>query len=441
MKWVVSALGLLALGLVFGMGSLVYAMYVLLAVLIVSRYLAWQWIENLGAERACDRARAQIGEVATVVVTLRNGGTLPIPWVLIEDSLTTEVLTPGQRRLEVQGERAQIIRLGAKAEVELEYRVEFRARGYYQIGPLLAESGDLFGLHRRFRVLGEPDFVTVYPKVVPVAGYDLASRRPMGEVRMTHRLFEDPTRISGVRLYQLGDAMNRIHWRATARTGRLHSKTYEPSCVAGATLLLDFHSGSYGGPGAGYCAELAVTAAVSMANAVCELGQQVGFISNGRDAADRIREEGWRHEFRTRGSARQNLGLKERSDRLAPLVVETRQGVEQFAHILETAARIELTDGLTLPQLIVEIESRLPRDATIIVIAAEVTEEAAIALGGLRRGGYAVTVILVSMNDHGVHDWAEPPEWAGRLAGQGIDFRCVFDESSLAAVCSEKLLL
>jgi uncharacterized protein (DUF58 family) len=210
--------------------------------------------------------------------------------------------------------------------------------------------------------------------------------------------------------------------------------------VAGATILLDFHRDSYRGPGAAYCLELAVTTAVSLANAVCELGQQVGFISNGRDAADRIREEGWRHEFRTRSSARQNLGMKEGSDRLAPLIVETRHGVEQFAHILETAARIERTDGLTLPQLVVETENRLPRDATIIVIAAEVTEEAAIALGGLRRGGYAVTVILVTMNEHGVRNWAEPPEWAGRLLAEGIDFRCVYDEVSLAAVCSEKLM-
>ena len=39
----------------------------------------------------------------------------------------------------------------------------------------------------------------VYPKVVPLSGYDIASRRPIGEIRMTHRLFEDPTRIAGVR--------------------------------------------------------------------------------------------------------------------------------------------------------------------------------------------------------------------------------------------------
>ena len=45
----------------------------------------------------------------------------------------------------------------------------------------------------------EPIYIMVYPKVVPLPGYDLASRRPIGEIRLTHRLFEDPTRIAGIR--------------------------------------------------------------------------------------------------------------------------------------------------------------------------------------------------------------------------------------------------
>ena len=38
------------------------------------------------------------------------------------------------------------------------------------------------------------------------------------------------------------------------------------------------------------------------------MGQQMGFISNGRDAADRIREEGWRAEFLTRKDAMRRAG-------------------------------------------------------------------------------------------------------------------------------------
>ena len=43
MKWLLGALALLLVGLVFQLGLLVYGMYALLGVLLVSRYLAWAW--------------------------------------------------------------------------------------------------------------------------------------------------------------------------------------------------------------------------------------------------------------------------------------------------------------------------------------------------------------------------------------------------------------
>src|SRR4029079_14826231 len=131
-------------------------------------------------------------------------------------------------------------------------------RGYYQIGPLVLETGDVFGLHRRYKVATEPHFLLVYPQVQPLEGYDVSSRRPIGEVRMSYRLFEDPTRISGVRPYERGDPLNRIHWKATARTGSLHSKTYEPSTVAGATIVMAFHQASHSPQHEPFRSELAV---------------------------------------------------------------------------------------------------------------------------------------------------------------------------------------
>jgi len=162
------------------------------------------------------------------------------------------------------------------------YQLECVRRGYYQLGPLILETGDLFGLHRRYRVVTSPHFLLVYPSVVP-----WRLRRGVApahcEVRLTHRLYEDPTRIAGVRSYQAGDPLNRVHWRATARTGKLHSKVYEPTSVAGATLLLEFHCGAYDTRQEPFRSELAVTAAASIANA-CTDGSAVGLVTNARDA-------------------------------------------------------------------------------------------------------------------------------------------------------------
>ncbi len=439
MKWFLGALLLLIGGYAFGLGPLVYSMYVLLGVLFVSRFLTFTWIDSIRITRDCERVSCQIGETVAVAVIARNTGILPIPWMLLEDALPADSLTASPPRIKIKGPRVAVAQLFPLAEKNLLYQLTFQQRGYYQIGPLLLESGDLFGLHRKFKVAGKPNFILVYPKVVPLEGYDIASRRPIGEVRLTHRLFEDPTRISGVRPYQDGDPLNRVHWRATARTGVLQSKTYDASCIAGATLLLDFHEDSHrAGPHPALYTELAITTVASLANTLYELNQQVGFFSNGRDAADRVREEGWQHDFLTRNVARQKIDLRGKSDRLRPVTVPTRRGADQLMRILETLARLETTNGLNFAQLIEEAKPHLPRDATVLAVLRHVTEETALALGSLHRSGYAVTAVVI-VNDR-IPNWVVPPAWADLLLAQGVSFRPVHDEEALSNLCGEQLI-
>ena len=158
-------------------------------------------------------------------------------------------------------------------------------------------------------------------------------------------------------------------------------------------------------------------AAASLVNAVCELGQQVGFVSNGRDAADRIRAEGREAAPRTRQAARHGASMEPRSERLAPLLVETRRGIEQLLRVREVLARIELTEGLHFAELIEETSSRLPRDATALAILPQVPVESAIALGNLRRAGLAVSVVLILLDENTLD------EAYARLSAEGIPRR------------------
>ena len=429
MKWLAGAILLLVFAILFGLDLLAYAMYVLLAVMLVSRFLTRNWAESLAATRECNRLSAEIGDQVAVVIALKNNSRWPVAWVLLEDLLPREALMFDPPRLKIGGRRVQITMLRGSARKTMLYQVTPTKRGYYQLGPLVLETGDLFGLHRRYRVLTEPHFLLVLPKVLPLAGYEVASKRPIGEVRMTYRLYEDPTRIAGVRAYERGDALNRVHWRATARTGTLHSKVYEPSTVAGATLLMEFHVAAHEKKDEPHRSELAVTAAASIANAVYLMNQQVGLVTNGRDAADRVRHEGWAHDHRSRAEALASATVRDKSDRLQPLIVPTRRGPEQIVRILETLARVELTDGLPLPALIEEAASRMPRDATVIAILPPGSSESAVALGNLRHRGYAVTVLL---NMHDEWDFATA---AAPFLAEGIDTRQLKDETSIMEIC------
>jgi uncharacterized protein (DUF58 family) len=435
MKWYIGAALLLLAALFLESGLLAYSMYVLLGVLVVSRLLARSWVGNVTATRHCEITTAEVGDLVPVRVVVRNEGKLPVPWLLLEDVVTRQALEQRPPRLKVKGKRIHAAMLRPGKEVVLRYKLECRQRGYYQIGPLVLEGGDVFGLHRRFRVETEPHFLMVYPKIVTLEGYELASRRPIGEVMLTHRLYEDPTRIAGVRPYEAGDPLNRVHWRATARTGTLHSKIYEPTTIAGATILLDFHAGGYPARGEPYRSELAVMTAVSLANAVFEMGQQVGLVTNGRDAADRIRQEGYEQDPRTRQAARTSGAMEEKSERLQPIVIETRRGVEQLHRIRETLARVELTDGMSFAGLVLETSGRLPRDATVIAVLAEVSVETAVALGNLKREGFAITAILMVM------DFKELEKGHGRLLAEGVrDVRHLAKPEGLPTLCRQQVM-
>ncbi|MCA9178227.1 MAG: DUF58 domain-containing protein [Planctomycetales bacterium] len=429
MSWWVGVTLLLLLALVLQLGMVAYAIYVFIAVVLISRLLSARWGQSLTATRDCSRLEASVGDRVAVMVNVTNQGGLPIAWTLLEDLLPREALMYRTPALRVEGRRVLLTVLRSGQTRQILYQIECNRRGYYQLGPLVMETGDLFGLHRKYRVASQPHFLMVLPKIIPLAGYDIASRRPIGEVRMSYQLYEDPTRIAGVRAYQAGDPLNRIHWGATARTAELHSKVYEPSTIAGATILLEFHQQAHDASQEPFRSELAITAAASVANAMFEMGQQVGLVTNARDAADRIRVEGWDYDLRTRKAAIQAGSMLSDSDRLQPLIVRTNRGPEQLMRIIETLARAELTDGLTLPELITETASQLPRDATVLAILPSVTAESAIALGLLKRRGFAVAAII---NVFDRNDFADA---SGPLLAQGIPTYHLPDEDAVSGVC------
>jgi uncharacterized protein (DUF58 family) len=445
MRWVIGLLLLLLAALFLESGALAFAAYALIGMFLLSRFLGRRWTNALTATRECrllvtqkrpgmveepNALAAEVGDRVHVQLTIKNNGWLPVPWFLIEDLLPRFALDARHPRLKVKGKRLHVGMIWGGGELEISYAIECLGRGYFQIGPAIVENGDLFGLYRRFRIETEPRYLLVYPQVVPLTGYDLTSKRPIGDILLTHRLYEDPTRIAGVRPYEPGDPMNRVHWKATARTGTLHCKLNEPTVLAGATIILDLHRAEYHTRGEPFRSELAVTTAASLAGALCEIGQQVGLITNGGNCADRVRAQHAKLDPRTRREARQAQGEPDEVERRAPLIVPTRRGGDQLQRIREILALVELGDGLDFTGLLHETQSRLPRDATVLAVLASVSEATAITLGNLRRQGYAVTVVLVIIQEEALDDAYK------RLLAQNVrDIRHLAQEEMLPDLC------
>jgi hypothetical protein len=63
-----------------------------------------------------------------------------------------------------------------------------------------------------------------------------------------------------------------------------------------------------------------------------------------------------------------------------------------------------------------------------------VTPDDAVALGNLRRSGYAVSALLIIVDEDDL------PDAMGRLMAEAIDVRHIEDEAGISAVCSQQLV-
>jgi len=388
--WLVA--GLLALGLALLIQSpyMAFAVYAFILLVLLAHFSSMAWLAGLECERTISMTTLRQGDETDVEVTVTNKRGWPIPWIFMED------LCPvGFART---GENTRLAVLMPGRSVTLNYRLVCPRRGYHRIGPLLMESGDLFGLQKRFRTGKRQDYVSVLPTVAYIDTFNVAARRPQGPVRISNRIYEDPTRISGAREYVPGDPLNRIHWKASARTGQLFSKIQEPSSVQGGTLILDLHEEAYDVEKRESRMELAITTTASIAYLLQMSGEQVGMLTNALDAAELARYEVDSQQSMSRDEAYAMVVGEGDSMRLSPLQVSTLRSPIQAQRIIENLARVVPSRTLTAEQVILSEFYRLPRDAALLPVVPRVTESLALALGSMKISGFNVTVFLIDNN-------------------------------------------
>jgi len=389
LNWLLLAGSLLFAAFVMRSPYLAFSIYIFLSLGALAWISAKLWLSKVDCERSISETLLRQGETATVKVKVTNPHPWPIPWMFIEDYHPPDFPRAGDNK--------RLISLMPGQSAELEYTLTCTRRGYHRIGPLMMESGDLFGLQKRFRSGARRDYVSVLPTVAYIDTFNVASRRPQGPVRFSNRIYEDPTRIHNIREYYPGDPMKNVHWKATARTGRLHVKTHEPSTVVGGTLILDLHDESYIPEKKDSRMELAITTAASIAYLLQMSGEQVGMVTNARDAAEEARYTAAQEHADNRYEMDDLLAAPEDSgSRVSPLSVRTARTPIQAQQIIENLARVLPSNGLDASGLLLESFRGLPRDATLLPIVPQVTERLAWTLASMKLSGFSVTVFFIN---------------------------------------------
>lgn len=222
-----------------------------LAAVVVA--LVWTHsVPSLEARREIAPARVARGEVAQGVVVLANRGSRTLRGLRAEDRVAGKAVHP-----------VDLPPVPPGAEIRARYLLPTDQRGAVEVGPMVLVRSDPFGLARRVRECGSVVTLFVRPKTVPL---------PVLPAGRTHHL-EGPTSdtaddgtltFHSLREYVLGDDLRRVHWRSTARSGRLMVRRMIDVSLPTTTVVLDTSRDSYRDPEA---FETAVDVAASVAGA------------------------------------------------------------------------------------------------------------------------------------------------------------------------------
>jgi uncharacterized protein (DUF58 family) len=372
--WIPLALLFVIIGLLAGRNPAFLALGLSL-LLIVGVSTVWKNLALWGVSyrRSFDRTRVFPGEPVQMTVTVQNDKALPLTWLRFRDELPVPAGVDDSL-LSLAGDLTNryqyLLTLSMQSRERLERAVTLRfpKRGFYRLGPVTYESGDIFTLftvEREYRYL---DTLVVYPPIYPLEELGLPAKEPFGEVKVRQSLFTDPIRTRGIRDYNPTDRFRDVHWKATARRGALQTKVYDPS--TGMTMAVFLNVATFPRHWMGFDPELlerAVSVAASAANYGFEQGWGVGVYAN---------------------------GAVPNSDQ--PLRVPPGRSPEQLNRVLEALAAVtEFATG-SVEFMLLRESPHLPWVSTIVLVTAVVTDEMMIALMRLHEAGRRVVLITLS---------------------------------------------
>lgn len=373
-SWLWLALGMALAGLITAQPALV----VLAMAVGTTVPLAWLWnryaLRRVVYERRWSETRAFVGETVTVTLSLTNRKPLPLAWVRVDDQFPNSLpLVDGALAPSSVPNRAFLVSLtslGWYERVTWRHELFCAERGFFFFGPAELRASDMFGLFEQSATVEHRDRLIVYPRIEPLERLGLPAKDPFGVYRSLQRLFEDPSRVVGVREYHPDDPLRRVHWKATARTQQLQVRIWEPSEAHQLVILLNVATFERYWEGVDReLLEQTISVAASIASHSAEEKLIVGLLAN---------------------------AAVPQSDQ--PVRVMPSRSPFQMRAILEALAAVTSFPTLPIERLASSASSRLPWGATMVVVSAVVGEPLRATLLGLRAAGRRVA--LVSLDEH-----------------------------------------
>ncbi len=310
-----------------------------------------------------------LGEETELDLEITNAKPLPLASLKVRDKFPQELrlLTGGPARPNRLRPAwlVSLVSLRWFQRVVRTHRIRGERRGRYRLGPALLSAGDFFGAQRRQIIVPGTDTLVVFPRIVPVSALRLPAGRPGEDWLARRRIIEDPLRFAAVREYVPGDNPRHIHWHASAHTGALQTRLYDPADTVTLALALDVQTSPVAFERIPNYVELLITAAASLAVDALEARHSVGLYANAMD------------------------------DDGGALRIDPGRHPQQATALLAALAGLTGLHGAEFPQLLLTLLPVLPYGATVAALTALPDDAVYEALAALREAGHGVLLLTV----------------------------------------------
>ncbi|MGB4776957.1 DUF58 domain-containing protein [Microbacterium sp.] len=221
----------LAAGAVFGWVEALVAGIAALAMLLLGVPFLFH-VRSYRVSLALGHQRVVAGSSAAATVVVRNIG--------------TRIALPGRIDVAVGAGLVEfgvpLLRAGAESVRTLELPPQ--RRGIVRIGPVTTVRSDPLGMLHREHAFDDVHDLYVHPRTVAVPSSSAGLIRDL-DGSPTRRLVDADMSFHAIREYAPGDARRQIHWKSTAKTGRLMVRQYEESRRSRMAVVLGLAEAEY----------------------------------------------------------------------------------------------------------------------------------------------------------------------------------------------------
>jgi len=300
---------------------------------------------------------------------IHNKKIIPVPWIKAEiytsrwlEFANKDIVTAQESRFITSN-----FYLRSYQKTTRRWKVKCLKRGVYDIDKVTLVGGDLLGIFpSTSSVLSTSAELLVYPATIRLEKSFVPASRFLGDTIVKRWIIDDPFIFAGTRQYTPGDALNQIHWKATAKQGSLMVRKNDFTTHLRLAIILNIQSQDSEPDDVVYkeYIEFGIKAAATILDKSRQEGLSVRFASNGS----------------TVGGTEKVIFTKEANSK------------EHINDLMETVSKLRLKKNQEFESFLEEISWHY-ENTEVIIMTSYLTDKICEIISGIKRVNNSVSII------------------------------------------------